>query len=204
MAPESSAARARQGQNPLEEAEVTQLVTRSQEGDRNAFEMLYRKNVGRVYAICMRICADPHRAEELTQEAFIRAWSTIKSFGRESSFSSWLYRLAVNVVLVDMRALRRRNARITVTGDLAPYDRGFPARPCHLTLDLEQMIAALPPQARTILIQSRRPLPYRCRPRCIAWPWIAGPSKPASGLRRDSSSLRPLRPWRSIWDAPTG
>lgn len=55
-------------------SQPSRLVERAKNGDREAFERLYRSHVGRVYAICLRILADPQRAEEVTQDVFVRAW----------------------------------------------------------------------------------------------------------------------------------
>lgn len=131
---------------------ITSLVRRAQNGDRAAFEQIYRENVGRVYAICLRIVVNSTRAQELTQDVFVRAWQMIGTFRGESAFSSWLYRLAVNVVLVDLRSKRRRTARVMVTDDLAVYDKGQNLAAPGTTIDLERAIAALPEQARAVFV----------------------------------------------------
>jgi RNA polymerase sigma-70 factor (ECF subfamily) len=128
------------------------LVQRAQNGDRAAFEQIYRENVGRVYAICLRIIANSARAQELTQDVFVRAWKMIGTFRGESAFSSWLYRLAVNVVLVDLRAKKRRTARVMVTDDLSPYDRHDNMVNPGGAIDLERALAALPEQARAVFV----------------------------------------------------
>ena len=71
----------------------------AQSGDSRAFEALYRRLVGRIYALCLRMARDTQRAEELTQDVFVRAWERLGSFRGESKFTTWLHRLAVNVVL---------------------------------------------------------------------------------------------------------
>jgi RNA polymerase sigma-70 factor (ECF subfamily) len=131
---------------------ITSLVRRAQNGDRAAFEQIYRENVGRVYAICLRIVVNAARAQELTQDVFVRAWKMIGTFRGESAFSSWLYRLAVNVVLVDLRSKRRRTARVTVTDDLSIYDKGHNIAAPETAIDLERAIAALPDQARAVFV----------------------------------------------------
>src|SRR5260370_1017151 len=88
-------------------ADANTLIHRAQQGDQAAFAALYREHVGRVYALCLRLTADPARAEELTQDAFVRAWERLASFRGESAFSSWLYRLTVNVVWLDLRTTPR-------------------------------------------------------------------------------------------------
>src|SRR5688500_18532948 len=67
-------------------------------GDRRAFERLYRANVNRVYTLCARMVGDAAAAEELTQDVFVRAWEKLALYRGESAFSTWLHRLAVNVV----------------------------------------------------------------------------------------------------------
>jgi RNA polymerase sigma-70 factor (ECF subfamily) len=128
------------------------LVHRAQRGDAGAFEQLYRRHVGRVYAICLRMLADEGLATTLTQDAFVRAWQTIGGFRGESAFSSWLYRVTVNSVLGHLRTERRRKARIRPEGDLGRYDRQAPQAPAGTALDLEKAIASLPSQARYVLV----------------------------------------------------
>lgn len=128
------------------------LVGRAQAGDTSAFEALYRAHVGRVYALCMRMVADKGRAAELTQDAFVRAWQRLGSFRGESAFSSWLYRVTVNVVLVSMRAQRRRTARFETTDDLAAIDHTGAETMPGTAMDLEEAIAALPQKARSVLV----------------------------------------------------
>ncbi|HZI23368.1 MAG TPA: sigma-70 family RNA polymerase sigma factor, partial [Gemmatimonadales bacterium] len=85
------------------QADSTDIIRRAQRGDEAAFETLYRAHVGRVHALCLRLTADPAQAEEFTQDAFVRAWERLASFRGESAFSSWLYRLTVNVVFLSQR-----------------------------------------------------------------------------------------------------
>ena len=68
------------------------LVRRAATGDVDAFEELYRENIGRVYVLCLRMCGDPSLAEELAQETFVRAWQKLGSFRGASAFSTWLHR----------------------------------------------------------------------------------------------------------------
>lgn len=128
------------------------LVQQAQGGDTAAFERLYHANVGRIYAVCLRMVADPVRAERLTQDAFVRAWQRLRSFRGESAFFSWLYRLAVNVVLVDLRSERRRKARVLPTDDLKRYDRAGQSSTSGTDMDLEASIADLPTRARAVLV----------------------------------------------------
>src|SRR3979411_864773 len=68
-------------------------------GDRQAFERLYRTHSNRVYSLCTRMSGSRARGEELTQDVFVRTWEKLPQVRGESGFSTWLHRLAVNVVL---------------------------------------------------------------------------------------------------------
>lgn len=128
------------------------LVRRAQQRDTDAFAALYRAHLGRVYALCLRMTADVRQAEELTQQAFIGAWAKLPLFRGESAFGSWLHRLTVNTVLMAFRARSRFNARVVFTDDPAALESPTSPPPSGARLDLEQAIAALPPQARTIFV----------------------------------------------------
>ena len=133
------------------------LVRRAQAGDRRAFEALYRLEVGRVYAVCLRMVGDRRRAETLTQDAFVHAWQHLDDFREDSAFSTWLHRIAVNEVLMALRAERRRQARVACTDDWSAHDgmahdgAALQSAP-ESVMDLERAIAALPEQARAVLV----------------------------------------------------
>jgi RNA polymerase sigma-70 factor (ECF subfamily) len=120
-------------------------------GDRRAFERLYRDNVNRVYAVCVRMCGgDRSRAEELAQDAFVRAWERLPQFRGDSAFSTWMHRLTVNVVLEAQRGERRNRAR-TESEDALDIGSLVARREHHADkMDLAVAIAALPPGARTV------------------------------------------------------
>jgi len=130
---------------------LADAVRRAQAGDADAFEAVYRAHAGRVYAVCLRMSADPAAATELTQDVFVRAWEKLDTFRGESALGTWLHRLAVNVVLMDRRT-RGRRAEEPLEDSDAPSGEPGPALPSELRLDLEQAIAALPPMARQVLV----------------------------------------------------
>jgi RNA polymerase sigma-70 factor (ECF subfamily) len=78
-------------------------IERACDGEPAAFEYLYRLHSGRVYAICLRMVGSTTEAEDLTQEAFLLLLRKIHTFRGESAFSTWLHRLAVNLVLMHLR-----------------------------------------------------------------------------------------------------
>ncbi len=134
---------------PMTEAE---LVRQAQAGDTEAFEELYRLHVSRIYGLCLRMCANPAKAEDLTQEAFIRAWQKLSSFRRQSSLLTWLHRLTVNLVLGEIRSKGRWESRLTAIDSLPEQsDDGAGAKP-EAAVDLERAISQLPPQARMVFI----------------------------------------------------
>jgi RNA polymerase sigma-70 factor (ECF subfamily) len=127
------------------------VVRRAQAGDQEAFGELYRAHAGRVYALCLRLEADGTRAEEFTQDVFVRAWERLSSYRGESAFGTWLHRLAVNVVLGHRRSAWRRGKRFLVTDDPGAWERPTGTSP-GLKIDLDQAIAGLPPGARTVFV----------------------------------------------------
>ncbi|HNV07539.1 MAG TPA: sigma-70 family RNA polymerase sigma factor [Dokdonella sp.] len=127
------------------------LVRRARSGDVRSFEQLYRRHVGRVHGAVWRLSGmNPARAEELAQEAFVRAWEKLDSFRFESAFTTWLHRLAVNVALME---LRRPDLEDTTESD--ELERASePVRPFCVAerADLERAVAGLPPRARAVLV----------------------------------------------------
>ena len=142
-----------------------QLIERARSGDVDAFELVYRREVGRVHALCLRMTADAGRARELTQSVFVRAWDRLASFRGDSQLSSWLHRIAVNEVLIDARTYKRRRARVVLAEDIREHDVDSDApsdapaasgitlpADTETRIDLERAIAALPPGARTVFV----------------------------------------------------
>ena len=76
--------------------EDAELVARAQAGDRAAFEQLVRRHAAGLHAVVQRLLDDRHDAEEVTQEAFLRAWRSIATFKGDARFFTWLYRIGVN------------------------------------------------------------------------------------------------------------
>ena len=79
------------------------LVQRAQRGDEQAFATLYQLHNKPVYSVCLRMTKDVAEAEDLTQEAFVQAFRNLNSFRVGSAFSTWLYQVVVNTVLMKLR-----------------------------------------------------------------------------------------------------
>jgi len=98
---------------------------------------------------------DATLAEELTQETFVRAWRKLSLFRGDSAFSSWVHAIAVNTVLSDRRARKRREARESVADEPSDLERMAEAptkRSPETGIDLERAMALLPPGARNVFI----------------------------------------------------
>ncbi|MFP7726045.1 RNA polymerase sigma factor [Lysobacter sp. D1-1-M9] len=118
-----------------------------------AFEALYRHHVGRVHGVIVRLVGGRGaRAEDLTQEAFVRAWQALPAFRFESAFSTWLHRLAVNTALMELRSRRARPIEEDdeIFDTLGSADSA--GQGTALSLDLERAVATLPPRARAVLV----------------------------------------------------
>lgn len=127
-------------------------MRRAQAGDAWAFDALYEANVGRVYALCLRMSGDRLRAEDLTQDVFVRAWRRIGTFRGASAFSSWLHRVAVNVVLDDRKRRSRRPPELGRVDDEELAGAVSPAADPVGRLDLERALASLPERSRMALV----------------------------------------------------
>ncbi len=133
----------------------------AQQGDPAAFERIYRLHSRRVYALCLRMVGNTAEAEDLTQEAFLQLFRKIQTFRGESAFSTWLHRLAVNVVLM---RLRKKSLPATSLEEATEPDeetggprKDFGAPDLLLTgsidrLNLRRAIDQLPPGYKTVFV----------------------------------------------------
>lgn len=131
---------------------IEALVRDARDGDRGAFEALYRRTSDRVYALCLRMSGDVDRAEELVQDVFVRVWEKLPTFRGDSRFTTWLHRLTVNLVLQERRGRGRRRAREIESDDLDRYGQEARRAMPGTRVDLERAIAALPEKARQVLV----------------------------------------------------
>jgi RNA polymerase sigma-70 factor (ECF subfamily) len=128
------------------------LITRAQQGDREAFGELVRFHREGVINVVYRMCGDASLAEDTAQEAFIRAWQHLANYQPRSPFRNWLYRIAANAAL-DM--LRREKDSV----DVESLPLAAPGQGPEATLEakeraarVKQAILALPPASRVVLV----------------------------------------------------
>jgi len=134
-------------------------IERAKQGDAEAFEALYNLHKRRVYSLCLRMTANTAMAEDLTQEAFLQLFRKIGTFRGESAFSTWLHRMAVNVVLMQ---LRKKGLPLTPLEETMQGEEDSPKKEpggedMRLAgsidrLRLEEAVSALPPGYRTVFV----------------------------------------------------
>jgi RNA polymerase sigma-70 factor (ECF subfamily) len=141
----------------LSEAEA---IEQAKLGDAQAFQVLYEKHKRRVYSLCLRMTANTAEAEDLAQEAFLQLYRKIGTFRGESAFSTWLHRLAVNVVLMHLRKKSLPVVSLEETTQSPDDDsprKDFGADDVALSgsidrLQLQRAVNDLPPGYRTIFV----------------------------------------------------
>jgi len=136
--------------NKPEMTDEADWIARAQRSDAQAFESLYRKHIGKVYGLCLRMTGNVAEAEDCTQDAFIQAWNKLDRFRGDSAFSTWLHRIAVNAVLGRMRKSKRETERIQVAAEM-PSSPASVADTGELR-DLSDAVDRLPQGARHVFV----------------------------------------------------
>ncbi|HXX20029.1 MAG TPA: sigma-70 family RNA polymerase sigma factor [Candidatus Acidoferrum sp.] len=139
----------------------SESIRLAQRGDAAAFERLYQLHSRRVYSLCLRMVGNTAEAEDLTQEAFLQLFRKISTFRGESAFSTWLHRLAVNVVLMK---LRKKSGKETSLEQVTEPDeesgsprRDFGAPDLKLSgsldrVNLQRAVEQLPPGYKAVFV----------------------------------------------------
>jgi RNA polymerase sigma-70 factor (ECF subfamily) len=136
------------------------ILTRAQNGDHHAFAQLYSLHKRRIYSLCLRMVGNTAEAEDLTQEAFLQLHRKIATFRGDSAFSTWMHRLAINVVLMHLRRKGLALISLDEAMDPAPEEgpgRSFGSPDLNLTgaidrLALERAVTDLPAGYRLIFV----------------------------------------------------
>ena len=136
-----------------------ELVKRAQAGDPDAFASLFHNHKARIYSVCLRMTNNTAEAEDLTQDAFLQVFRKLSTFRGDSALSTWLYRIAVNTVLMHFRkkALRQISLDEPYNQDAKQVRREYGSRDDRLTgsvdrIALARAIKELPDGYRTIFL----------------------------------------------------
>ena len=138
-----------------ESPEERGLIIEAQAGDQRAFRMLVERHRDRAYGLALRIVHSPADAEEVAQDAFVRAWLALPRFRGEASFATWLYRIVARRAIDRAAVLRRRgqrevNAEGAEEGILEDSKTDSSAAQA-LTRPIERLVAVLPESQRTVI-----------------------------------------------------
>jgi len=145
---------------PSPTADEAKILAAAQSGDHQAFARIYSQHKRRIYSLCLRMVGNVAEAEDLTQEAFLQLHRKIATFRGDSAFSTWLHRLAINVVLMHLRKKNLSLVSLDEAMEPSPDEgpgRSFGAADLNLAgsidrLALEQAVADLPAGYRLIFI----------------------------------------------------
>jgi RNA polymerase sigma-70 factor, ECF subfamily len=114
----------------LSQREIEMLVERARQGDRAAFGQLVNEYKDKIYNYVARMLNDPYEAEDVTQEAFLRAYKSLPRFRGASSFHTWLYRIASNLAIDVVRKRKRQDPTFSLDepleSDDGDYERELP------------------------------------------------------------------------------
>ena len=150
-------------ERPVGERQVDQaLVVRVQKGDRPAFDLLVRKYQHRIAKLVSRFVSDRSEVEDVTQEAFIKAWRAIKGFRGDSAFYTWLYRIAINTAKNYLVSQGRRPPATDIEAEEAEgtsmgvtlRENATPESHLHadeIAMTVERAVARLPEDLRTAI-----------------------------------------------------
>ncbi len=150
-------------ERPVGERQVDQaLVVRVQKGDRLAFDLLVRKYQHRIAKLVSRFVSDRSEVEDVTQEAFIKAWRAIKGFRGDSAFYTWLYRIAINTAKNYLVSQGRRPPATDIEAEEAEAtgmgislrENSTPESHLHadeVAITVERAVARLPEDLRTAI-----------------------------------------------------
>lgn len=135
------------------------VVKRAQGGDVEAFASIFEEHKGRIYSVCLRMTNNAAEAEDLTQDAFIQVFRKLATFRGDSTLATWLYRVAVNTVLMHFRKKELRPASLDDPETLGPkgsrYEYGVrddSLAGCLDRITLARVITQLPDGYRTVYL----------------------------------------------------
>lgn len=145
------------GSNLGDRDELAALVLDARRGERGAFDELVRRTYVDTYTLAVRLTGNEEDARDVVQEAYLRAWKSIKRFRGDSQFSTWMYRITANAASTAVQK-RRRQRTVTLDEVAEPADPRFEAQPDAVAesalglAELADAVDELPPKLRSIVI----------------------------------------------------
>jgi RNA polymerase sigma-70 factor (ECF subfamily) len=117
------------------------LVARARQGDAASYEVLVQRHAQYAYNLALRVVGDPLEAEDLTQEAFLRAWQALPRFRSQSSFSTWLSRIVTNLCINRLPQMKKELAALDPGDEMIDLpDSGQEVEPALLSHELRQCL----------------------------------------------------------------
>lgn len=127
------------------------IVNKAKNRDQNAFKFLFKEYSPKIYAFSLRLTLDVPLAEEITQETFIKVWFKLETFRFESKFSTWLFSIAYNEFLTQLRTKTRYDKKIDESEYLT-YEKFKDVIHFDTNIDLEYAISKLPEKQKTVFL----------------------------------------------------
>jgi RNA polymerase sigma-70 factor (ECF subfamily) len=121
-------------------SEERELIRRAQQGETAAFETLVQEHASFVYNLALRTLNDAHEAEDVAQEAFVRAWQALPQFRATAQFRTWLYRIVTNLCYNRLPQLKRELAALDPAEEVVLSDGRQAVERALLTAELRQQI----------------------------------------------------------------
>jgi RNA polymerase sigma-70 factor (ECF subfamily) len=146
------------GSESVKRDDEYELLARARAGERRAFSILAERHQHQVFTLALRLAGDRDLAADISQEALLRAWRGIGSFRGDARFSSWLYRITVNVAWTQLdRRRRTQNSPLeaveNMAAPLSSYDNPEMAlETANLRGRLRRALLRLPQRARVVVV----------------------------------------------------
>ena len=108
----------------MDQTLVIELIERSRQNDRNAFRQLVEAYQGMIYAVAFRMLCDENEAKDVVQETFVKLWLNLYQFNADKKLSTWLYSIATNQCLDQLKSARRKHSQNIEMDELLAYCDG--------------------------------------------------------------------------------
>lgn len=125
-------------------------IANAKNGDRNAFNQLYKLHVGRVYALCIRMLSCREQADDVAQEVFVQVWLKLDNYRGDAKFSTWLHSVATNTVLTHLRKQKNWLQKVFSIEEQPQAEQA--GNEIEDLSDLDKLILRLPEKSRIVFV----------------------------------------------------